>query len=99
MAPKKAAKSQETEISEPPPDQSNCDLEDVLLAKAIEQIDVRSLASKLAPELANRLLGRLSIDVLKDRLLDLLVCKIIEDSTLVGAVSMHLLTQLLPESA
>ena len=99
MAPRRAVKSQEAEISSQPPEQSDCDLEDELLAKLIEQIDVHSLASKLAPELASCLLSRLSIDVLTDRLLDLLVCKIAEGPELVGAVATHLLTHLMPDSA
>ena len=78
MAPRRVAKSQETELSSQPPEQSDCDLEDVLLAKVVEQIDVHSL---------------LSIDVLKDRLLDLLVCKIAEDPELVGAVSTYVMAQ------
>ena len=94
MAPRKAAKSQDIETSDQPPEQSYCCLEGLLLGKVVEQIDIRSLAVKLSPELAKCLLSRLSIDALKDRLLDLLVAKMIEGPELVDAVSVHVLALL-----
>ena len=94
MAPRKAAKSQDIETSDRPSEQSDCCLEGLLLTKVVEQIDIRSLALKLAPEVSNCLLSRLSIDALKDRLLDVLVAKMIEGPELVDAVSAHVLAQL-----
>ena len=94
MAPRKAAKGQDVEVSDQPPEQSDCGMESLLLSKVFEQLDIHSLALKLAPELANCILSRLSIDVLKDRLLDLLVAKMAEGPELVDAVSTHILAQL-----
>ena len=83
--PRRGVKPQDVEISEPaaPVDQG---LEEILLGRIIEQLDVPTLASKLAPELANRLLGRISIDVLADRALDLIASKVAEDPALIDAV-------------
>jgi hypothetical protein len=94
MAPRKAAKGQAIDVSDQPPEQSDSGLEGLLLSKVVEQIDTRPLALKLAPELANCILSRRSIDVLRDRLLDLRVAKMVEDPELVDAVSTRILAQL-----
>ena len=91
MAPRRGVKP-DSGISEPvAPEQG---LDDLLLGKIMEQFDIPSLASKLAPELANRLLGRISIDALADRALDLAAGRVAEDPALIDALINQILAQL-----
>ena len=96
MAPRKGAKTQDAEVSEPaaPPEKTEdggFNLGNVLAEKVLEQVDITALAAKLAPELADRLMGASTIESLKDRVLELLVIKVAEDPALFEALSVQLL--------
>ena len=93
MAPRRGVKP-DAENSEPPIAPAGHGLDELLLGKSMEQFDIPSLASKLAPELANRLLGRVSIDALADRALDLAASKVAEDPALIDAVFNQILAQM-----
>ena len=91
MAPRRGVKS-DAGVSEPVAPEHG--LDDLLLGKMIEQIDIPSLASKLAPELAIRFLGRISVDSLADRALDLVAARVAEDTALIDTLINHILAQL-----
>ena len=91
MAPRRGVKP-DGGISEPVAAEQG--LDDLLLGKILEQLDIPSLASKLAPELASRFLGRISVDSMADRALDLVAASVAEDTALIDTLINHILAQL-----
>ena len=65
---------------------------DLLANKVLEQLDLASLASKLAPELAARLAGTIQLDALGDLVLEKLADRLASDPIIVEAVATQLST-------
>jgi hypothetical protein len=59
-----------------------------------EQLDAASIAAKLAPELAAKLVGTIQLDALGNRVLEKLACTLANDATIVEAVLTQLLARL-----
>ena len=93
MVPRKGVKNQDVEISDPT-EPVDGGLEDLLICKIMEQLDIPALALKLAPELANGILSRISLDVLRDRALYQLAKRIVEDPVLFVALSTQIWSHL-----
>jgi len=93
MGPRKGVKTQDVEISDPT-EPADGGLEDLLLSKIIEQLDIPALALKLAPELANGILSRISLDCLRDKVLYQLANRIAEEPALFEAISSQIMSQL-----
>jgi hypothetical protein len=69
-------------------------LADALIARVLEATDTAALAAKLALELASTLTSGLSLDMLKDRLMAVLVDKLVNDEELLCRVSAEVLGRL-----
>ena len=63
---------------------------DLLADKVLGQLDLASLASKLAPDLAARLAGTIQLDVLGDRVFEKLVDRLANDPIIVEAIAVQL---------
>jgi len=66
--------------------------ENLLAEKVLEQLDLASLASKLAPELAARLAGTIQLDALSERVFEKLADRLANDPVVVEAVATQLST-------
>ena len=64
--------------------------DDLLAEKVLEQLNLASLASKLAPGLAERLAGTIQIDALGDRVFEKLVDRLANDPIIMEAVALQL---------
>ena len=60
---------------------------DLLADKVLDQLDLASLASKLAPDLAVRLVGTIQLDVLGERVFEKLADRLANDPIIVEAVA------------
>jgi len=60
---------------------------DLLANKVLDQLDLTSIASKLAPDLAGRLVGTIQLDVLGDRVFEKLVDRLANDPVITEAVA------------
>ena len=69
-------------------------LADALVARVLVAIDTPALAAKPAAELASTLTSGLSLDMLKDRLMTVLVDKLVNDEALLCQVSAEVLRRL-----
>ena len=65
---------------------------DLLADKVLDQLNLTSLASKLAPDLAVRLVGTIQLDVLGDRVFEKLVDRLANDPIIVEAIALQLST-------
>ena len=70
------------------------DLGGVLVEKVLQQVNIPTVAAKLAPELAERLLSSIEIGALKECVFELPVSKVAEDPALIDAISARLLASL-----
>ena len=66
------------------------DFNDLLADKVLEQLDMTSLASKLAPDLAARLAGTIQLDALGERVLEKLADRLACDPIIAEAVAAQL---------
>ena len=64
--------------------------DDLLADKVLEQLDLASLASKLAPELAARRVGTIQLDALSERVFEKLADRLANDPVIVEAIAMQL---------
>ena len=64
--------------------------DDLLAEKVLEQLNLASLASKLAPGLAERLAKTIQIDALGDRVFEKLVDRLANDPIIAEAVATEL---------
>ena len=67
---------------------------DLLVNRVLDQLDLASIASKLAPDLAGRLVGSIRLDVLGDRVFEKLVDRLANDPIIAEAVVGQLLARL-----
>ena len=63
---------------------------DLLADKVLGQLDLASLASKLAPDLAARLAGTIQLDALGDRVFEKLADRLASDPIIMEAVALQL---------
>ena len=63
---------------------------DLLAEKVLGQLDLASLASKLAPDLAARLAGTIQLDALSERVFEKLADRLASDPIIVEAVATQL---------
>ena len=61
-------------------------INDLLADKVLDQLDMASLASKLAPDLAERLAQTIQLDALGDLVLQKLAARLANDPIIVGAI-------------
>jgi len=64
--------------------------DDLLADKVLEQLDLASLASKLAPNLAARLVGTIQLDALSERVFEKLASRLASDPIIAEAVATQL---------
>jgi len=64
--------------------------DDLLADKVLGQLDLASLASKLAPELAARLVGTIQLDALSERVFEKLANRLASDPIIAEAVATQL---------
>ena len=70
------------------------DFNDLLVDKVLDQLDLTSIAAKLAPELAGRLVGSIQLDALGERVFEKLADRLANDPTIAEAVAGQLLARL-----
>ena len=78
-------------VDDPKPSQR---LADARVARVLEATDTAALAAKLAPEIAGALTSRLSLEVLRDRLMTVPVDKLVNDDELLCQVSAEVVSRL-----
>ena len=61
--------------------------DDLLADKVLEQLDLTALATKLAPDLAARLVGTIQLDALSDRVFEKLASRLASDPIIAEAVA------------
>jgi hypothetical protein len=66
----------------------------ILVEKVVQQVNIQTLAAKLAPELADKLLSIIEIDTLKEYVLEMLAGKVAEDPVLIDAIAMRVMAKL-----
>jgi len=66
------------------------DFNDLLADRVLGQLDLASLASKLAPDLAARLAGTIQLDALGDLVFEKLADRLASDPIIVEAVALQL---------
>ena len=72
------------------PDVGKSVFDDLLADKVLEQLDLASLASKLAPDLAARLAGTIQLDALSERVFEKLADRLANDPVIVEAIATQL---------
>ena len=66
------------------------DFNDLLADRVLGQLDLASLASKLAPDLAARLAGTIRLEALSERVFEKLADRLANDPVIVEAIAMQL---------
>ena len=89
MAKKRLLESEEKR-AEARVEPANSELNDLLADKVLGQLNLTSLASKLAPDLAARLAGTIQLVALGDRVFEKLVDRLSNDPIIVEAVALQL---------
>ena len=69
-------------------------LNDFLVDKVLDQLDLSSIAAKLAPELAARVVGSVQLEALSERVLEKLASTLANNPAVVEAVASQLLARL-----
>ena len=71
-------------------DEGKPGLGDLLVDKVLEQLDTASIAAKLAPDLAGRLVAWIQLDVLSERVFEKLADRLANDPIIAEAVASQL---------
>ena len=72
------------------PDEPEAGLGDLLIDRVLDQLDLASIASNLAPDLAGRLVGSIQLDVLGDRVFEKLVDRLANDPIIAEVIAAQL---------